>query len=200
MKAVDEKLKRFANDIMKEVQEQKKQKLESIIEAHKKEYDKKHTEYLTENYEIIQESLKKIDKEKNEIMSKVIMDNKTKLLNKRTEVISSVFELAKQKLYAYTKEQGYFDELVADIRKNVETIGEGEIEIIISYSDKNLLDSLQTIFGPCIKIENKNIEMIGGSKLLNKTKGLYIDDSYARRLEDQQEAFLRKCNIVVEMQ
>lgn len=200
MKIVDEKLKRFANDIMKEVQQQKKERLERIIEAHKVEYDKKHTQYLTENYEIIQESLKKIDKEKNEIMSKVIMDNKTKLLNKRTEVIGCVFELAKSKLYAHTQEESYLDELIQDIKNNIIAIGPGDLEIIISYSDQRLLNTLQEVFGPNIKLENKNIEMIGGSKVMNITGGLFIDDSYARRLEDQKEAFLKKCNIVVEMQ
>lgn len=199
MKIVDEKLKRFANDIMKDVRQQKKEKLESIIEEHKKEYDKKQTEYLTENYDIIQNSLKKIDKEKNEIMSKVVMDNKTKLLNKRTEVIGYVFELAKSKLYSHTQDASYFDELVQDIKNNVKTIGQGELKIIISYTDQRFLGALQEIFGHCISIENKNIEMIGGCKIMNITERLFIDDSYMRRLEDQKFAFLKKCNIRVEM-
>ncbi|PKM95500.1 MAG: hypothetical protein CVU84_05385 [Firmicutes bacterium HGW-Firmicutes-1] len=199
MRIIEEKLERFANDIMKDVAAQKKELLGDIIHANKIEYDKRQTEYLTENYSLIQNSLKKIDKEKNEIMSKVIMDNKMKLLNKRTEVIHTVFQSAKEKLKTHTQSEGYFDELVDTIKKNIEAIGQGEIEIIISYSDEQFLERLKEIFTEQIKIENKNIEMLGGCKVMNKTKRLFIDDSYAKRLEDQKPSFLQRCQIQVEM-
>lgn len=199
MRIIEEKLERFANDIMKDVAAQKKELLGDIIHANKIEYDKKQTEYLTENYSLIQNSLKKIDKEKNEIMSKVIMDNKMKLLNKRTEVIHTVFQSAKEKLKMHTQSDGYFDELVDTIKKNIEAIGQGEIEIIISHSDEQFLERLKEIFTEQIKIENKNIEMLGGCKVMNKTKRLFIDDSYAKRLEDQKPSFLQRCQIQVEM-
>ncbi|PKM52399.1 MAG: hypothetical protein CVV02_01215 [Firmicutes bacterium HGW-Firmicutes-7] len=199
MKIVEEKLERFANDIMKDVAAKKKALLGDIIENNKVEYDKKQTEYLTENYNLIQNSLKKIDKEKNEIMSKVVMDNKMKLLNKRSEVIAAVFQLTKDKLKIHTQSEGYFDELVGLIKKNIEDIGPGEIEIIISYSDEKYLDPLKEIFNQPIKIENKNIEMLGGCKIMNKTKNQFIDDSYSKRLEDQKPSFLQRCQIQVEM-
>lgn len=199
MRIVEEKLERFANDIMKDVAAQKKALLGEITEANKREYDKKHTEYLTENYNLIQNSLKKIDKEKNEIVSKVIMDNKMKLLNKRTEVIEAVFQSAKDKLKDHSQSDAYFDELVSTIKKSIEGIGEGELEIIISYSDERFLEPLKEIFSQHIKVENKNIEMLGGCKVMNKTKQLFIDDSYLKRLEDQKPAFLQRCQIQVEM-
>ncbi len=199
MKIVEEeKLDRFTNDIMNDVRIQKQGILQLAEEENKAEYDRKHTEFLNENYELVQKSMKKIDKEKNEIMSQIIMANRKRLFNKRAEVIDAVVEITKERLYQHTQKEEYFNELVSIINKCIDSIGKGDLEIIISYSDMKHKEALEKIFGKCITIENKNIEMIGGCKLLNKTAKRYVDESYAKRLEEEKDTFLQNCKINVE--
>ncbi len=40
--------------------------------------------------------------------------------------------------------------------------------------------------------------MIGGSKLLNTSKNVFIDDSYAKHLEEERENFLQYCGIQID--
>lgn len=195
MEIIEEKLERFTNDIMKEVSIKRKEIFESVEQAYREKFDKKQTKYLNENYVLIQESLKKIDKEKNEMISKAIMDINKKMLNKRKEIIELVFEQAKTKIKEHTQDKNYFEELVLTIKRNINEIGEGDLEIIISFSDRNHLEALKQIFSQSIILENKNVEMLGGCKIVNKTKNLFIDDSYAKRLEYQKDFFLQNSNI-----
>ena len=55
--------------------------------------------------------------------------------------------------------------------------------------DAGLLDYLE--FG-------KTVEMIGGIRMLNKTKNIYINDSLKSRLDEQRKEFLKVCSIEIE--
>lgn len=197
MRIVEEKLERFRNDIMVDVVAQKDALLAEFNHGYDEEFDQKETEYLTDSYNIIQAGLKKIDKEKHEILSKATMDNKTQLLNKRSSVIEGVFILTQKKLRAFSMSNDYFAFLVEMIEANLILIGSGEIVIYINHSDEKHLDDLQKKFQCSILLENKNIDMLGGCKIMNKTAGLFIDDSFSKRLDDQKDTFLQNCKIEV---
>ncbi|MBC7960748.1 MAG: hypothetical protein H7X94_12870 [Vallitaleaceae bacterium] len=199
MRIVEEKLERFRNDIMVDVVAQKDAVMAEFNHAYDEEFDRKETEYLTESYNIVQMGLKKIDKEKHEILSKAIMDNKMKLLNKRTEVINGVFALAEKKLKDFARSAAYFDYLTQLIEENLASIGPGDIEIYINHEDEKFIKMIEMKFNVVIHLENRNIDMIGGCKVMNKTAGLFIDDSFAKRLYDQKEGFLQNCKIQVEV-
>lgn len=199
MRIIEEKLERFKNDIMVDVAAQKADLLAVFNHAYEEEFDRKETQYLTESYKIIQTGLKKIDKEKHEILSKAIIDNKMQLLNKRSFVIEGVFELAKKKLRAFAASEDYYEYLVEMIESNLKKIGSGEVEIYINDADEKFLEDLRKRFQCMFLLENKNIDMLGGCKLKNKTAGLFIDDSFAKRLEDQKDTFLQNCKIEIEL-
>lgn len=198
LSVVEEKLEHFANDIMADVALKRQKILDGVDKTINEKYDRKETEFYTEAYEIIQGNLKKIDKEKNEIISKATMANKILLLNKRTEIINNVFESAREKLRAFTLEKDYYDYLVNMIKNDLDAIGDGEIIIILNASDERYLKTLEKQFNHTIKLENKNIDMIGGCKLLNKTTNTFLDDSFENRLENQKESFLHRCKLEVE--
>lgn len=195
MKMVDEKLLKFSSDIMENATSQRDTILNSSEEAYKKIYNEKETEYLTKAYETIQEGLKKIDKEKNSIVSKMRMDNKMALLNKRNEIVEYVFNSAKAKLYEMVASEAYYPYLVKMITEDLDAVGEGEKEIIINHKDQGYINALEKTFDYPIVLENRKIDMIGGCKILNKTKNIYLDDSFDTKLESQREAFLRICKI-----
>lgn len=199
MRIVEDKLERFRNDIMTDVLTQKEAIQAEFNYAYDQEFDLKQTEYLTECYNIVQAGLKKIDKEKHEILSKATLENKTMLLNKRTYVIEGVFKLAEKKLKDFAASEQYFPYLVKMIEENLAQIGSGDIEIYINAADEMHLSDLQKTFNHVFQLENKNIELLGGCKLINKTAGLFIDDSFAKRLYDQRDTFLQNCQIKVEV-
>ena len=193
------KLEHFTSEIMSGVAEEKaKIELEQKrrLEA---DYEKKELEYLESAYSIIQNGLKDIDREKNAIISKTLMKNKVALLNGRKKIINRVFQKAIERLEARTKTEEYKEELVKKIDSLMEYMGEGKYVIYINYKDKNLYEFLQAKYPEHnVFIERKNIEMIGGCKLLNESKNVFVDASYAKRLEEEREDFLQYCEIQID--
>jgi V/A-type H+-transporting ATPase subunit E len=193
------KIEHFRADIMNDVAARK-----HIIETEanqklEKEYNRKELEFLEEAYNIIQEGLKKIDREKTEVISKTQMENKVKLLNKRKEIIDSVFQKAKVRIKEYTKTEEYVTDLIAKIKEHMKFIGEGEYTIYINYNDKDLYKRIQDNFKDCkVFIERKYVDMLGGCKLLNTTTNIYLDDSIAKMLEEEEDDFLQYCKIEIE--
>ncbi len=193
------KLEHFTSEIMSGVAEQKSQIELEQDKRLKTEYEKKELEYLEAAYEIIQTGLKDIDREKNEVISKTLMKNKVALLNGRKNIIDEVFTQAKKRLEAHTKTEGYKDELIEKINTHMDYMGQGDYVIYINYKDKELYRFLQERYPEHqVLIERKHIEMFGGCKLLNKTKNVFIDDSYAKRLEEERADFLQYCEIQIE--
>lgn len=193
------KLEHFKADIMREVSEMKRNIETQSREKLDKEFQEKELRYLEEAYTIIQQGLKKVDREKTEVISKTQMENKIKLLNKRKEIIDTVFKKAKEQILEYTKTEKYKTELLEKIRKHMEYIGPGDYIIYLNYKDKDLYSYVQNEFKDAkVFIERKYIEMLGGCKLHNKTTNVYLDDSLAKRLEEEQEEFLQYCGIEIE--
>ncbi len=193
------KLEHFTSEIMSGVAEQKSQIEMEQDKRLKADYEAKELEYLESAYEIIQNGLKDIDREKNEVVSKTLMKNKVALLNGRKNIIDQVFEKATKRLEEHTKTEQYKDELTQAIDKQMEYMGEGDYIIYINYKDKDLYHFLKEKYPKHqIHIEQKHIEMIGGSKLLNTSKNVFIDDSYAKHLEEERENFLQYCGIQID--
>lgn len=192
------KLEHFNSEIMAGVTEKKKQIEEEQVQQLKEEYDAKELEYLESAYDIIQHGLKEIDREKNEIMSKTLMQNKVTLLNKRKEIIGTVFAKVEERLRAYTEEDAYKAGLVTCIQKRMEEMGGGEYTLFINNKDQRLCEFLQETFPQCrIEVEPKHMDSIGGVKLLNTTKNIFVDESYGKYLEEEREPFLQRCDIKI---
>lgn len=199
MRTENVKLEHFKADIMNDVADKKRTIEERVNEKLKKDYEAKELQFLEEAYEIIQSGLKKIDREKNEVISKTQMENKVRLLNKRKSIIDNVFMKAREEIVKYTKTPEYKEKLIQKIKEHIELLGEGEYTIYLNYKDKDLYNEIQEIFKEHkVFIERKYIEMLGGCKLLNNTTNVYLDDSIAKRLEQEEEGFLQYCGIEIE--
>ena len=200
MRIVQEKLERFSDLVMSDVTSQKDALLGTAIEAYQTEYDRKETEYLEEAYKTVQAGLKKIDKEKQEIISRAIMENQTRRLQKRTEVVDGVFNLAIEKLKAFAESDGYKDYLIDMIESDLKALDSEDVEILINYADERLLPELNIKFNGHVRLESKNVAMIGGCKLHDGKKGYFIDDSFAKRLSNQRNDFMQVCRVQLDAQ
>lgn len=198
MPTIAVKVERFKSEIMNDVADRKR-RIEAVAdEKLAKDYEKKELEFLEEAYEIIQSGLKAIDREKSEVISKAHMENKVKLLAKRKEIIDTVFGRAKAEVEKFTQTEEYKKMLIEKIHKHMEYLGEGDYIIYLNYKDKELYNDIQTEFKDSkVFFERKNIEMLGGCKLHNTTSNVYLDDSIAKRFEQEEENFLQECGIEI---
>jgi vacuolar-type H+-ATPase subunit E/Vma4 len=199
MRTESVKLEHFKADIMNDVAEKRLIIEERVNKKLKKEYEAKELQFLEDAYNIIQSGLKQIDRDKNEVISKTQMENKVKLLNKRKTIIDNVFIKARAEIEKYTKTEKYKEELIHKIKAHIEFLGDGEKTIYINYKDKELYHFIQENFKDAnVIVERKYIEMLGGCKLLNNTTKVYLDDSISKRLEEEEEGFLKYCGIEIE--
>jgi vacuolar-type H+-ATPase subunit E/Vma4 len=193
------KLTNFSIDIMADVSLQREKIVAEVDERLKKDYDLKESQFLDQAYDLIQKGLKIVDKERNEVVSKTLMENRVKLLSKRKAIIDEVFEKAIQQIREFTKTEEYKLDLLDRIKRHLEFLGEGNFIIYINYKDKELYQFVHDAF-PYTKvfIEKRYIEMYGGVKIHNTTTNVYIDDSIAKRLEEEEENFMHYCGIEIE--
>ncbi len=198
MRIVDEKIDKFAHDIMNDVSKQRNKVMEQTEKELEELLEEKELEYLSKAYEVIQNGLKSIHKEKNEIISRAIMASKREILKTRYDMIKQIFEDAEKDLLAHTKSESYYDELCQMIKEGILEIGEGDLKIIIAYTDEQHLHALKKKFDHEIVLEDKHEKMIGGCKIFNQSKNLYLDNSFYTKLYGQKEAFLQHCKLEIE--
>lgn len=198
MRIVDEKIDKFAHDIMNDVSRQRNKVMEQTEKELEDIFEEKELEYLSKAYEVIQSGLKSIHKEKNEILSRAIMDSKRDILKARNDMIKAIFADAEKDLIAHTKSETYYDELCQMIKEGIMEIGEGDLKIFIAYTDKQHLHALEKKFDQEIVLEDKHEKMIGGCKIYNQSKNLYLDNSFYTKLYGQKETFLQQCKLEIE--
>ncbi|MDA3846966.1 MAG: V-type ATP synthase subunit E [Vallitaleaceae bacterium] len=198
MRNEEVKLEQFTNDIMTDVALKRQKILDGVDKQLDKEYKVQEKILYAKAYEIIQDGLKVVEREKQEMIAKTLMDNKVKLLHKRTLIIDDVFEEVRNRLRAFTNSKEYLDYLINLIDKNLKLLHEGDKEIVINYSDEKHLDTLKKKFKYEISVERKQLDFIGGCKIIDKVHQLFIDGTFETLLMSKREAFLLDCKIAID--
>lgn len=198
MNKLELKLNDFASDIMTDVNHQKAAIIEQAQLEIDQEYERKELEYLTKAYNLIQDGLKKIEREKNELVSKKMMENRIKLLNKRSEIIEAAFSAAEKSLVDFCGTPEYEAYLLKMIEDNLKIVGREEAVVYLVYTDAAYKSNVESKFKVKVEFENKAIKMLGGCKVYNPARNIFIDDSFAKRLEIERDQFLEKCNLAIE--
>lgn len=198
MSKVDEKLEHFANDIMADIGEERRNIIGEVTKELKEVYDVKESEFLGNAYELIQKALIKIDFEKNEQMSKTIMDNRIKLLQKRNELTVGLLDKVIEALKDFAKTEAYLPYIMGLINEAKEQLGDGDIVISLNASDKALASEIEKETKLKVILESKKVDLIGGCKVFNKSSNTVIDYSFKRELDDQKEEFIHNCKLDIE--
>lgn len=211
MSSIQEKLDRFTNEIMYDVTEEKRSIDESIQSKLEKEYSEAEHKALENGYEIVQKGLKDIDREKHEMESRILMDTRVRFLTSRNQIITDLFEELREMLVSFTHSNEYYEFLHERIIHNLIYLEDGDYIVYVDKNDAHFVSRLQKevqqdlavrsnhVYGSIIfEIEPKTVEMIGGCKVLNKSKNMFVDDSLMSRLEMEKEAFLKECKLMVE--
>ena len=198
MSKIDEKLQHFANDIMSDVGEERRQLLEALDKELREEYDAKENEYLGRAYEIIQDALVKIEQKKNESLSRIVMGNRSKLFEKRAEILEDIYKKAEDRLRAFKKTEAYKSHLLKRVEEAKSLLGEGELWVKLDYSDRELAGFIEKETGCLVEVESKKVVLIGGCIVHNRTNNTIVDYAFSRKLEDAKEGFVHQCRLEID--
>ena len=191
----EEKLEHFNEVILKEAARERdeilkdaKNEIDGIIETKKQEFQKRADEMFNK-------AMLQANKEKNIAISKAYVESRKILMEKRENIINSIINDVKKQLEQFAaKEDLYYDYLKEVVRKSCIQAGEGELILylnrrdninyskIINKAEKELLSNVQIV--------ESDVDFIGGCKVLNKSAGIIIDNTWLRKLEIKKDEFL----------
>lgn len=198
MSRIEEKLEHFANDVMSDVGEERRILVDQVDEELRQLYEEKEIEYLTTAYEIIQDSLVKIDQKKNESLSRIIIGNRTRLFEKRNELLKGIYSKVVDELKAYKTTEAYKSHLIKQIEASKELLGEGDIWVVLDYSDRDLQVFVEETSGCSVELESKRVQLIGGCIVQNRTTQTIVDNAFSRKLEDAKVDFVQQCQLEID--
>jgi len=198
----EEKLEQFTATVMREAAEKRKKIYEQIENERKQLLEQNELEVLEQAYIQIQNSIRDILKEKNEKISKVLLDNKRRLLQKREQIVEEVFQSITDKVKNFVQSPDYYDFLINNIIEGCNTVGSGDLVIYINKSDLPLKEKIAEqirlkLGNDNFSIEEEKHDMIGGAKIFNKTKNLFINNSLSEKIQYEKEHFLETSGLII---
>ena len=204
MERIEEKLEHFTATVMKQAVEKRNRLLRQIKKQNEEILKKSELEFLEQAYNQIQDSIRLIEKEKKEVLSRALSDNKKKLLQKREEIIEGVFKDVTEKVKEFVKSPQYEQYLISNAIEACTSIRSDEDELIIYINEADLpykekiTEQIQSkLYLSRFTIETEKEDMIGGVKVLNKTKNLFVDNSLMAKIKNAREHFLETSGLVI---
>ncbi len=195
MRQMEEKLQVFEQEILKEAN-QKKMAIEQDTEREKQErIAQKENEILTKAYQTIQKELGKIRKEQNEMLSKAASDSKRLILNRRGEIIQNVFRQLMERIEAYRETEAYAAFVLRCAKAGLEEVGNGDIVVLIDKRDLKQKTPLEKLGVP---VEQDAMDILGGCRVLNRSRSLVSDRSLAKCIADEKEHFLEETDFRIQ--
>lgn len=198
MEHVEDKLDHFSKMILQSATSKRNEKIETVEKEKQKVLEKKELEFLEEAYHQIQDYLRKLRKKKNEIISRATMDGRRKLLNKREKIVKEIFQEVEEEILQFTKTPEYYAYLVESIKKNQQLINDEDVTIFISPTDEQYLEELNKKFQNKVMVDEKEQDMLGGCKIVSKTKNIVVNDSLRQKLNQQRKQFLHDSKLEIE--
>ncbi len=202
MNNVDDKLEKFTRTVMMEVTQKRAEILKKAEQDKSKAYEQKELDFLETAYECIQMEIRNARKEKHEEISRAVMERKRILFQKRSEIIEEVFSDLENEIVAFIKSQDYEAFLLDRVKKGCTTVGIGEILVYLNAPDmklaKHIKEKIAKELDITIHVEEEVQDIMGGCKVLNKTKNIIVDYSILSNIEQQREEFLKISGLVIE--
>ena len=196
MLSSEEKLRRFSESVYQDAQ---KQSNALIKEAEKKasaETDAFETECLETEYKTIKKQMAQILKTANEKVSKAEIDAKKTLLLKREEIIKEVFTGVRDKIAAYKQTDDYKKYLLDEAEKASKLDKGNGVTVYLSKSDARFAAAIEETCGVKTAVSDTD-DLIGGICVLVNNTNKVIDMSFAMRLSEAREEFLKSSGLTL---
>lgn len=192
---MEEKLQVFEQEILKEAN-QKKMAIEQDTERERQaRIAQKENEILTKAYQTIQKELGKIRREQNEMLSKAASDNKRLVLNRRGEIIQNVFAQLMERIETYRETEAYTAFVLRCAKAGLEEVGTGDVVILIDKRDTKQKKSLEKLG---VSVEQDTMDILGGCRVLNRSRNVVSDRSLAKCIAEEKEHFLEEADFRIQ--
>lgn len=196
MLSAEEKLQRFSESVYKDAQNQCEVLLKEAEEKANAETDVFETECLETAYKTIKKQMTQILRSANEKVSKAEIDAKKALLLKREEILNEVFSSVLNKIAAYKQTEDYKKYLIDAVLKAKESGGKDGITVHLASSDAGYAKIIEEQCGVNTAVSDTD-DFIGGICVLMKNSNQIIDMSFAMRLGEAREEFLKSSGLTL---
>lgn len=186
-----EKLSRFEKAIFDEVDE-KTSAILSEVEAHQKEVlEKAEEEAKAEAEKQAKQELEEIEAQYAQTITKEKLNAKQEVLLKRKELIEGLFDKAAAALKAFSESGDYEKYLAAVLQKADLSNG----KVLAREADRALVQKL----APGCQVESDPMNLLGGVVIVNPAENLYIDETFAYKLNAKKEDFYSDSSIQLDV-
>lgn len=189
MSQPEKKLDKFSSAVLKDAEAQREKILAEIEEYRKAEMEKAEEDILHEAYIMIQNEISAIKNQQSRRISLAELEGRRKFLKQREDIMARVFKETSARIVEFTHTTEYQNKLCDAVRKNCEAMPEGDIVIQVKRDDLAFADALTAASGRAARVEANSSITLGGYILINKDKGVIIDESLDLKLSNQKDWF-----------
>lgn len=193
----ESKLSKFNSAVLQNAQQQHDKILAEIEEYRKAQLEKAEEEILQEAYDTIQREIAVLRNRQGQKISQAELENRRRLLRQREAITEKVFDLAAERLLAYARTPDYADRLCASLRKSCGELPEGRLVVQVKPGDLKLRERLAAACGREAAVEENAGIRLGGFRIVNAERGVFIDATYDRRLKGQKDWFAASSGLML---
>ena len=198
MPDIEEKLKSFAAIVMEDAEKQRKERLAELEKKKKKRIERKENEILADAYEQIQQAVARKKRENGERALKIETEVKKELILFREEIIDRVFSKVHEKLVEFTSSADYQSWLVKRTIKASVEVGKGKKVIYLSSGDMKFKEAIEKCAPEAEVIcDSDGEDFIGGVKVFNSDKNLFVNYSIKDMLDEKRSVFLQESGMSI---
>ncbi|TYQ17691.1 UNVERIFIED_CONTAM: vacuolar-type H+-ATPase subunit E/Vma4 [Acetivibrio alkalicellulosi] len=189
MSTINEKLEYFSKIALEEATKKRDEILQKMKEDKETLMRQKREEFHMESQEQLSKILKAIENEKNDIIAKSFSEGRQLLAKTREQIKKIVFDEVDLKINEFINSSDYIDYLINSITNSCKLAGEGELIVYLCKKDIDLITNNKDKLPSKILFEEASDEIIGGCRVLNKTKNTIIDNTISKKLKQSMDSF-----------
>lgn len=186
-----EKLARFEKAIFTEVDGKAAAILAEVQEKQKDLLQKAEDEAKTEAEKEAKQALEAIESQFAQAITKEKLNAKQEVLLKRKELIEGLFEKAGAELKVFSETEAYTQYLSAVLQK----VDLSNAKILAREADCALIKKL----APACEVEPDPMNLLGGIVIVSPADNVYIDETFASKLNAKKEDFYSDSSIQLDV-
>lgn len=195
MEHTEKKLQTFKETVMRDAEQKKEEIVKEMQQVRQQAVSQAENEFLEKAYATIQREKTAIIREKNERISKALADSKRTLLQERETILNQVFAFLYERIDQYRTTQEYRDYMINLIQAGLKSVGEGEVVVFLDQRDDALKQELADKLH--CQTQTDSLDIIGGCRVINRTKNIICDNSLIERISEMKGSFLEETGLFI---
>jgi V/A-type H+-transporting ATPase subunit E len=197
MPSIDEKLELFKKIIIDDATKSR----DAVLDQLKAEADKKLAESTAEidreAAELFARERAKAAQQKEARISMAIINAKKMLIATRNDIFADVLGGLSDKLGEFAKSDAYGGYLAGSVRDMVQYVGEAHADIYLTPQDYDRHRAAINGEFAQLNVLRGDVAMIGGCRVINDDLGIYIDNSFEKKVEMCVDELFKKSELKV---